>query len=67
MANVAGQQSIKCKVAECLHWANGDNCDLQEIWVQKSSSKGSGLSNAVGGSSPLQERDTFCASFDPKH
>ncbi len=64
---MAGQQSIKCKVAECLHWANGNNCDLQEIWVQKSVSGGGGLSNAVGGSSPLQERDTFCASFDQKH
>ncbi len=64
---MAGQQSIKCKVAECLHWASGDNCDLQEIWVQTAPSNRSGLSNAVGGSSPLQERDTFCASFDPKH
>lgn len=67
MDRVAGQQVIKCKVAECLHWANGDNCDLQEIWVQKSASSGGALSNAVGASRPLQERDTFCASFDQKH
>ncbi len=63
---MAGQQVIKCKVAECLHWAHGDNCDLSEIWVQKAVRSGGGLSNAVGGSSPLQERDTFCASFGPK-
>lgn len=63
---MAGQQ-IKCKVAECFHWASGDNCDLKEIWVQKLAAASGGLSNAVGGSGALQERDTFCASFDPKH
>ncbi len=65
---MTGRQVIKCKVAECFHWASGDNCDLTEIWVQKSATAhGGGLSSAAGGAGTLQERDTFCASFDPKH
>lgn len=62
-----GQQVIKCKVVECLHWAHGDNCDLQEIWVQRKPNMGGGLTSALGMSEAADEQDTFCASFDQKH
>ena len=62
-----GQQLIKCTVTECLHWAQNDNCDLHEIWVQRKprASQG-GLTSAVGSNAVSQEGDTFCASFDCK-
>jgi hypothetical protein len=60
------QQQVKCNVMECLHWAQGDNCDLAEIWVHKKPrAGGGGLTSAVQ-SDTIAEQDTFCASFDRK-
>jgi len=68
MAAPTGQQVIKCRVSECLHWAQGNNCDLKEIWVEKKpGATGTGIMSAVtGGGNPIQEQDTFCASYDPR-
>ncbi len=61
-----GQQIIKCKVSDCLHWARDNNCDLQEIWVERKAGMAAGMMSALTGSAGTQEQDTFCASFDAK-
>jgi hypothetical protein len=64
-----GQQTIKCGVTECLHWAAGDNCDLHEIWVRRKAPGTTGdlVGSAVGQGGVTDEDDTFCASFDRRH
>jgi hypothetical protein len=60
-------QVIKCKVTECRYWAQGNNCELKEIWVErKPLTAGGGLISSVTGGGGVHEQDTFCASFDAK-
>jgi hypothetical protein len=68
MGAQGGQQVIKCKVSECMHWASGNNCDLREIWVEKKPGTAGGtvMSAVTGGRPSVDELDTFCASYDPR-
>jgi hypothetical protein len=60
-------QVIKCKVTECRYWAQGNDCSLREIWVErKPGAAGGGLLSGLTGQAGVHEQDTFCASFDPK-
>jgi|BEDMetMinimDraft_2_1075160.scaffolds.fasta_scaffold02620_2 hypothetical protein len=59
-------QTIKCTVDACRYWVSGNNCDLQEIWVNRRSGAAGGLMSVLGGNPAPTEQDTFCASFDAR-